>query len=90
MSAAGSAASGMWEIPATSPWLLHKGETVLPTKAADTFRQMAAGGGIGGGNAVINISAWDSQDVLRAFNKHAGMINRVLRGNAGGNPSSNR
>jgi hypothetical protein len=43
-----------------------------------------------GGTAVINITAWDSQDVLRAFHKHASTINRVLRGNATSNPSSNR
>lgn len=90
MVAAGSAESGAWEIPATSPWLLHRGETVLPSKAADTFRQMAQGGGIGGGHATFNITAMDGQDVLRVLNRHAATFARVMAGHMAANPSTHR
>jgi hypothetical protein len=90
MSAAGSAEGGAWEIPATSPWWLHKGETVLPSKAADTFRAMASGGGIGSATPQFIIQGFDGQDVVRTLNRHAGAFARVLREHMAANPSSNR
>lgn len=60
MAVAGAAEQGAWNIPATSPWLLHKGETVLPQPAAQAFRDMAQGGG---GGSQINIQAWDGASV---------------------------
>jgi hypothetical protein len=63
---------------------------VLPTKAADTFRQMAGGTGLGGATANFNITAMDGGDVLRVLNKHAGTFARVLSKHMAANPSSHR
>jgi hypothetical protein len=83
------AEQGAWNVPATSPWLLHRGETVLPAQAAEGFRRMASGGGgsfAGGGSVVIQ--AWDGADVMRTLQRHAPLISRIVGGYQGANPSS--
>ena len=82
------AEAGAWEIPSTSPWLLHKGETVLPSKAAEGFRAMASAAAIGGSALNFNITAMDGTDVVRVLNKHASTFARVLRGHMAANPTS--
>jgi len=81
---------GAWNVPATSPWLLHRGETVLPSRAADAFRNLASGSGLGGSTANFNITAMDGSDVLRVLNRHAGTFARVLQGHMAANPNSHR
>jgi hypothetical protein len=88
LSAAGSAEQGAWNVPATSPWMLHRGETVLPAQAAEGFRRMASGGGSFAGGGSVVIQAWDGADVVRTLQRHAPLISRVVSGYQGANPSS--
>jgi len=81
------AESGAWNIPGTSPWLLHKGETVLPARAAETFRRMSEGFA-GGGGGSLNIFAMDGADVMRVVTRHAGAISKALNGHMVANPST--
>ena len=90
MSGIGSAEGGAWEIPATSPWLLHKGETVLPSRAADAFRSMATSSGIGGATANFTVIGMDGADIVRTLNRHAGTFARVLQGHMNANPNTHR
>jgi hypothetical protein len=86
MAVAGQAEEGAWMIPSTSPWLLHRGETVLPAKAAETFRNMASGTSGGGGS--IHIHAMDGASVLRVLTQHAGIVSRIVGGHMQANPST--
>ena len=65
MAMAGAAEQGAWEIPNTAPWLLHKGEMVLPAPAAQAVRDTAERGGGGNSSISINISAIDGASVQR-------------------------
>lgn len=79
-----AAEQGAWNIPSTSPWLLHKGEMVLPANLAENVR----GGGSGGSGGSIVIHAMDGASVLRVVNEHAAVFARVLQGHATANPTS--
>lgn len=85
------AEQGAFNVPETSPWLLHKGETVLPAAAAEGFRRMAnagAGGGLGGGVHIHIHGTVDGTDALRVFTRHADTLSRVVAGHMGKNPST--
>lgn len=84
LSVAGAAEEGAWNIPSTSPWLLHKGEMVLPAPAATAFRAMAETGGVGGRGDThlhFSIQAWDGRDVARAVPQLARMIQSHMNNN---------
>lgn len=89
---AGAAEQGAWNIPDTAPWLLHKGETVLPAPAAETFREMAAGGGPGGGNGGGGVHFHgmmiDGPSIARLFRDNAGLMADVIKGKKSLSPST--
>ncbi len=82
------AEQGAWNVPQTSPWLLHKGETVLPAAAAETFRNMAQGKPAASGGVNFHVSAMDGADVMRVVRRHADVISKAVHGHMTANPSS--
>lgn len=51
---------GAWSVPRTGLATIHAGETILPAGApADAYRQSVMGGGKGGGDTHIHLSAMD-------------------------------
>ena len=73
-----SSAGGEWQVPADRLNLVHKDETILPAHIAEPLRNMVAGGGnFGAGGHTINISATDTQDVLRSLQK-GGALQKAL------------
>ena len=70
-----SAAGGWEQVPSDQVAMIHKNEMVLPANLAEGVRQnlAGAGGGAGGGSAVINIQANDAKS-----------FNDMLRRNTGG------
>lgn len=73
-----SSAGGEWQVPTDRLNLVHKNETILPAHIAEPLRNMVSGGGgIGGGGHTINISATDTQDVLRSLQK-GGALQKAL------------
>jgi hypothetical protein len=82
------AEQGAWNVPDTSPWMLHKGETVLPAAAAEGFRRMASGGGGGAGDVHFHISAIDGASVQRMLQTHAGTFARTMQSHMAANPTS--
>lgn len=88
---AGAAEQGAWEIPSTAPWLLHKGETVLPAPAAQAFRDMAQGGGATNGASGTHLhlhgTLIDGPSVARFFRDNAGLMATTLKDKSSLNPS---
>ena len=74
-----SSAGGEWQVPADRLNLVHKNETILPAHIAEPLRNMVTGGGNFGAGAghTINISATDTQDVLRSLQK-GGALQKAL------------
>jgi hypothetical protein len=88
LSVAGAAEGGAWEIPATSLWMLHPGETVLPAAAAEGFRSMAERGGGGGDVHVhLNVAAHDTQTGYEFVKRQLPNIARELQRHLALNPS---
>lgn len=89
---AGAAEQGAWEIPSTAPWLLHKGETVLPAPAAEAFRSMAENGSAAtsdasGGGVHFHGMLIDGPSISRLFRDHAGVMADALKGRTSLSPS---
>jgi hypothetical protein len=74
-------ASGGYDIPAgINPVVqTHAQEMILPAKHANVIREMADGGGAGGGDTHIHINATDAQSVKRLFENHGGALVAALR-----------
>jgi tape measure domain-containing protein len=76
--AVASSAGGEWQVPADRLNLVHKNETILPAHIAGPLRDMVSNGGnSGGGGHTINISATDTQDVLRSLMR-GGALQKAL------------
>ena len=75
-----SSAQGGWErVPVDGMMTqLHKDEMVLPKHVADPIRQMASGGGHGGGSQV-HIHALDGPSVKEMFRRNPGLIADALK-----------
>jgi hypothetical protein len=75
-------AAGGWVVPSFAEGgilsMLHAGEMVLPANISQ-FVQDAAGRGGGGHTFNMNISAWDSRDVMRAGPALVASINKAVR-----------
>lgn len=74
-------ARGGFDIPAGINPLtqLHEKEMVLPAAQADVIRNMAAGGGSGGGDTHFHVHALDAQDVQRFFKRNSHTLAPGLR-----------
>jgi hypothetical protein len=82
---------GAWNIPTTSPWLLHPGETVLPAGAAAAFRDAAEGRGAsgGGGGPTVNVSLnYTGRTAMSEVREHAHIIAQVVREHMDRNPTT--
>lgn len=86
---AGAAEQGAWNIPDTAPWLLHKGETVLPAPAAQAFRDMAQGGtgGSARGDTHLHVHAIDAAGVMALFRDNARGLTKMIGDQLQGNPT---
>ena len=78
-----SAARG-WVVPSFAEGgvlsMLHRNEMVLPSHISQFVQDAATRGGGGGGHTFnMNISAWDSRDVMRAGPALVASINRAMR-----------
>jgi len=56
-----SAEGGWWEVPGDQMMQIHKKEMVLPAQEAQAVRDMASGGGAGGGGDTYQINAIDAR-----------------------------
>ena len=73
-----SSAGGEWQVPADRLNLVHKNETILPAHIAGPLRDMVSNGGnSNSGGHTINISATDTQDVLRSLMR-GGALQKAL------------
>ncbi len=86
-------ATGAWDIPSTSPYLLHPGEMVIPQNFASGIRSAASGGGGGqGGSQQIvfapQVSAIDAGSVQKFFQQYAPQMARTLQSYQNLNPST--
>ena len=76
---------GAYNLPSDTIARVHKGETILPARAAESFRSAIEGrssmGGSGGGNQPIqiNIHAVDSQSVARLFKNNSSALAAALK-----------
>jgi len=76
-----AAASGGYDIPAgINPITqLHAQEMVLPSRIAEPLRQSLDGGGIGGGDVHLHVSAVDGASVRRMFMDHGPALADALK-----------
>lgn len=75
-------ATGAWNVPATGPALVHKGEMIIPSDIATRLRGgmgMGSGGGMlapsGGGNVYVIVNIRDfhgTEDSIRELNRQLG------------------
>ena len=83
---------GAWEIPSTSPAMLHAGEMVVPAGPAEAFRSAVAGGGGGNGgfSGVVNfnVSAMDAASIQKFFQQNGNQIARSLQSKSALMPSA--
>lgn len=82
LSSSAGFAVGAWDIPSDGLAKIHKGETILNSADADNFRKAAAGGGTGGGNMTVNISAVDAAGVKKLFMTHGALMADSLKAQA--------
>jgi hypothetical protein len=76
----GASARGGWErVPADGiNTVLHRDEMVLPKHVADPIRNMAKGGGNGGGSTHVHIHAMDARSFQGFLKKNPGAMNAAL------------
>ena len=77
-------AAGGWVVPSFAEGgvlsMLHRNEMVLPSHISQFVQDAASRGGAGGGHTFnMNISAWDSRDVMRAGPQLVASLNRAMR-----------
>lgn len=75
-----ASAEGGWErVPADGmQTMLHKDEMVLPKRVADPIRNMARGGGNGGGATHVHIHAMDAGSFKSFLKKNPGAMSAAL------------
>jgi hypothetical protein len=74
-------AAGGWALPSfagAQPALLHSREMVLPAQISEGLQSAIAGGGLGGGPMVINLSAIDLRSGAQFLMSHSDTIARSL------------
>lgn len=76
---------GAYNLPSDTIARVHKGETILPARAAESFRsaiegRSGIGAGSGGGQPIqINIHAVDAQSVARLFKNNSSALAAALK-----------
>lgn len=75
-----SAEQGAWRIGENQLMYLHKNETVLPGDAAEGFRKMAEGGGMG--ETHLHVHAIDGKSVERFFSDNGRHVAKALQDQA--------